>query len=153
IDGTPSHSDSFVQSSGCTNFGHGVQSSIDAETGYAPPPMLKPGDEFERYTIEAPLGEGGMGHVYRALDGRLGRRVAVKVISEGLAAGDARARLLREARAAAALDHPNAVAVFDVGEADGTPYIVMELVDGRTLREASRDATLSKRIEWLADAG
>jgi eukaryotic-like serine/threonine-protein kinase len=97
--------------------------------------MLKPGDTFERYTIEAPLGQGGMGCVYRAHDARLGRRVALKVISdaEGVEA-EADARLLREARAAAALDHPNVVSIFDVGEHEGTPYIVMELVDGRTLR-------------------
>jgi serine/threonine-protein kinase len=120
--------------------------------------MLEPGVKFERYTIEAPLGQGGMGHVYRAEDGRLGRRVALKVISERLASPEASARLLREARAAAALNHPNAVAVFDVGEHEGVPYIVMELVDGRTLREALGEggdarAPLSTRVEWLADAG
>ena len=117
--------------------------------------MLEPGVKFERYTIEALLGQGGMGRVYRAEDGRLGRRVALKVISERLASPEASARLVREARAAAALDHPNAVAVFDVGEHEGVPYIVMELVDGRTLREAMGDvgATLSARVGWLADAG
>jgi len=117
--------------------------------------MLEPGTKFERYTIEAPLGHGGMGHVYRAQDGRLGRRVALKVISEQLASPEANARLVREARAAAALDHPNAVAVFDVGEHEGMPYIVMELVDGCTLREAMGDAgaPLSTRVGWLADAG
>jgi hypothetical protein len=102
--------------------------------------MLKPGDAFERYTIEALLGQGGMGCVYRAYDPRLGRRVALKVISDGSAPADANARLVREARAAAALDHPNAVAIFDVGELDGAPYIVMELVEGRTLRSAAGDA-------------
>jgi eukaryotic-like serine/threonine-protein kinase len=116
--------------------------------------VLKPGDTFERYTIEAPLGQGGMGYVYRAADARLGRRVALKVISERIAASDASARLVREARAAAALDHPNAVAVFDVGEAEGTPFIVMELVEGKTLRDAIGGSTaLDTRIGWLADAG
>ena len=120
--------------------------------------MLKPGTKFECYTIEGPLGQGGMGHVYRAADGRLGRRVALKVISEHLASPEASARLVKEARATAALDHPNAVAVFDVGEHEGVPYIVMELVDGCTLREAMNDsggarATLSERVGWLADAG
>ncbi len=106
--------------------------------------MLKPGDTFERYTIEAPLGQGGMGCVYRAHDTRLGRRVALKVISDGPRDGqaDANARLLREARAAAALDHPNAVSIFDVGEYEGTPFIVMELVSGRTLRGAVGDASV-----------
>jgi len=108
--------------------------------------MLKPGDTFERYTIEAPLGQGGMGCVYRARDTRLGRRVALKVISDsqrdGQADADANARLLREARAAAALDHPNAVSIFDVGEYEGTPFIVMELVLGRTLRGAVGNASV-----------
>ncbi len=104
--------------------------------------MLKPGDTFERYTIEAPLGQGGMGCVYRAHDARLGRRVALKVISDGQADANANARLLREARAAAALDHPNAVSIFDVGEYEGTPFIVMELVSGRTLRGAVGDAAV-----------
>jgi serine/threonine-protein kinase len=104
--------------------------------------MLKPGDAFDRYTIEDLIGQGGMGSVYRAYDPRLGRRVALKVISEGSASADANARLVREARAAAALDHPNAVAIFDVGELDGAPYIVMELIEGRTLRPAEGDAAL-----------
>jgi serine/threonine protein kinase len=108
--------------------------------------MLKPGDTFERYTIEAPLGQGGMGCVYRAHDARLGRRVALKVISDGQRDGqadaEANARLLREARAAAALDHPNAVAIFDVGEYEGTPFIVMELVSGRTLRSTVGDTSV-----------
>jgi serine/threonine protein kinase len=108
--------------------------------------MLKPGDTFERYTIEAPLGQGGMGCVYRAYDARLGRRVALKVISDGPRDGkadaDANARLLREARAAAALDHPNVVSIFDVGDYEGTPFIVMELVSGRTLRGGVGDASV-----------
>jgi len=104
--------------------------------------MLRSGDAFERYTIEALIGQGGMGCVYRAYDPRLGRRVALKVISEGSTQAAANARLLREARAAAAFDHPNAVAIFDVGELDGAPYIVMELVEGRTLRQAAGAAAL-----------
>src|SRR3954468_8675716 len=107
--------------------------------------MLKPGDTFERYTVEAEVGEGGMGCVYRAHDARLGRRVALKVISDGQRDGqadaDANARLLRAQLAAAALDHPNAVTIFDVGEYEGTPFIVMELVSGRTLRDVAGDAS------------
>jgi eukaryotic-like serine/threonine-protein kinase len=119
--------------------------------------MLKPSDTFERYTIEEPLGEGGMGCVYRAHDARLGRRVALKVISDGPRDGqadaDANARLLREARAAAALDHPNVVSIFDVGEHEGTPFIVMELVSGRTLRDAVGDAAVPAAtcVAQLAD--
>jgi eukaryotic-like serine/threonine-protein kinase len=115
--------------------------------------MLRPGDTFERYTIEALIGQGGMGCVYRAYDPRLDRRVALKVISQGFAPAVANARLLREARAAAALDHPNAVAIFDVGELDGAPYIVMELVEGHTLRRAPGDVAppVPTRLAQLAD--
>jgi len=117
------------------------------------PQMLKPGDKFERYTIEAAIGEGGMGAVYRAHDAQLGRRVALKVLTGATAGEDVGARLLREARAAAALDHPNAVALFEVGELNGAPYIAMELVSGRTLRAAIGDAsvTASVRVGWLTD--
>src|SRR5437868_5073820 len=90
-----------------------------------------------RYRIEALLGEGGMGAVYRAHDETLHRRVALKVLredGEGTDAGERKARLLREARSAAALHHPNAVAIYDVGEHEGAPYIAMELVAGRSLR-------------------
>jgi len=115
--------------------------------------MLKPGDTFGRYTIEALIGEGGMGCVYRAYDPRLERRVALKVISESSAPSAANARLLREARAAAAFAHPNAVTIFDVGELEGAPYIVMELVEGRTLRRAPGEAALpvATRLAQLAD--
>ncbi len=121
---------------------------------YSPPLMLKPGDAFERYTIEALLGQGGMGCVYRAHDPRLGRRVALKVIADDSASADANARLVREAHAAAALDHPNAVAIFDVGEPDGAPYIVMELVEGRTLRGVPGEAApVATRVAQLAGGG
>jgi serine/threonine-protein kinase len=117
--------------------------------------MLKPGETFERYTIDAAIGQGGMGSVYRAYDPRLDRRVAIKVISDAAEGGDACARLLREAKAAAALDHPNAVSIFECGEHDGAPYIVMELVSGRTLREAVGDASVpvATRVCWLEDVG
>jgi len=115
--------------------------------------MLRPGDNFGRYTIEALIGQGGMGCVYRAHDPRLDRRVALKVISEGSGGGVANARLLREARAAAAFDHPNAVAIFDVNELAGEPYIVMELVEGRTLRHVPGAVALpvAVRVAQLAD--
>jgi serine/threonine-protein kinase len=90
----------------------------------------------ERYEIESPLGRGGMATVYRARDTVLGRTVAVKILAERYAR-DARAveRFRREARAAGALNHPNVVAVYDTGAEDGTHYIVMEHVEGRTLDE------------------
>jgi eukaryotic-like serine/threonine-protein kinase len=89
-----------------------------------------------RYTVEKTLGRGGMATVELAHDMELDRRVAVKRLFASLA-DDAvfRQRFLREARMAAALSHPNLVAVFDVGDEDGLPYIVMEYVDGETLAD------------------
>lgn len=97
-----------------------------------------------------------MGHVYRAFDERLDRHVALKLVQmpEGeVERPELSARLLREARAAAKLDHPNAVVIYDVGEENGTPFIAMELVEGRTLREVGTSASLKDRVRWLADAG
>lgn len=112
-----------------------------------------PGDTFERYTIEALIGRGGMGEVYSAMDTRLRRRVALKVIRpEQADREDAVARLHREARAAASLSHPNTVAIHDLGEADGTFYIVMELVVGQPLRAfvGDRGVSATRRVKWLA---
>ena len=89
-----------------------------------------------RYRLDSEIGRGGMGVVYRATDLELHRPVAVKVISENSSA-DARQRLIREARAAAALNHPHIVSVHDVGEANGLPFFVMELVDGPSLSQTS----------------
>ena len=92
-----------------------------------------------RYRVERVLGDGAMAKVVLAEDGELGRRVAVKLLDERLASDASfRARFAREARAAASLSHPNVVGVFDVGEADGRPFIVMEHVQGRTLVERLR---------------
>jgi len=96
-----------------------------------------------RYRIDAELGRGGMGVVYRAHDLLLDRDVAVKVLSEAGLGTEGRARLLNEARAAARLDHPNIVSVYDAGETDlaaaggagAAPFIVMQLVTGKSLRE------------------
>ena len=92
-----------------------------------------------RYRVERVLGDGAMAKVVLAEDGELGRQVAVKLLDEQLA-GDAafRARFAREARVAASISHPNVVAVYDVGEADGRPFIVMEHVEGLTLDERLR---------------
>lgn len=97
-----------------------------------------------RYRVERVLGTGAMAKVLLAHDAELGREVAVKLLDEGLAQDPSfRARFAREARVAAGLSHPNVVTVFDVGEADGRPFIVMELVSGRTLEERlHRDGAL-----------
>ncbi|MBL9103715.1 MAG: protein kinase [Myxococcales bacterium] len=107
-----------------------------------------PGDRFGRYRLEALVGEGGMGRVFRGHDATLQRRVAIKLLRQ---ADDG--RVLREARAAAALDHPGVVAVFDVGEANGQAFIVMEYVVGRSLRALieAGEATVEERLRWLTD--
>ena len=88
------------------------------------------------YRVLEKLGEGGMGEVYRAHDSRLGRDVALKVLPAEFAADPERLqRFEREARATAALSHPNILAVYDLGSYEGTPYIVEELVEGESLRE------------------
>ena len=82
----------------------------------------------ERYRIEVEIGQGGMGTVYRGYDNVLKRDVAIKVLSESGLSSKVRERLLNEARLSAKLNHPNIVSVHDAGEADGIPFIVMELV-------------------------
>jgi serine/threonine-protein kinase len=89
-----------------------------------------------RYRLERPLGHGGMASVYLARDTELDRPVAVKVLAENAAGDDGlRKRFVREARLAARLSHPNVVSIFDTGEDDGRPYLVMEHVEGETLAE------------------
>jgi eukaryotic-like serine/threonine-protein kinase len=95
-------------------------------------PALDPGARMGPYEVLDLLDAGGMGEVYRARDHRLRRDVALKVLHRG-PGGDAGARLSAEARAAAAINDPNVVAVFDVGEAAGVPFVVTELLDGETL--------------------
>jgi serine/threonine-protein kinase len=121
--------------------------------------MLNPGDPFDHFTIEAELGHGGMGSVYRAHDARLQRRVALKVLRAAPDAtpaewADAKARILREARAAAALEHPNAVSIFELGEVNGEPFIAMELVIGTTFRSHVGNAEVPwpRKLRWLLDA-
>src|SRR5215831_3346231 len=96
---------------------------------------LSAGNKLGPYEILAPLGKGGMGEVYRARDTRLHRDVAVKVLPQAFHTESARQRFQREARAASALNHPNICAVYDVGEAAGHPFLVMELLEGATLSE------------------
>jgi Novel STAND NTPase 1/Protein kinase domain/AAA ATPase domain/PASTA domain len=98
------------------------------------PGELRPGDQLTGYTIEAVLGRGGMGVVYRAFDARLGRPVALKLITPEKAQDERfRARFLRESQLAASLDHSNVVPVYDAGEADGHLYIAMRYVEGTDL--------------------
>ena len=93
------------------------------------------GQRLSHYLIEAELGRGGMGVVYRATDTRLRRTVAVKVLPQDAGSPGRRDRFLREAESASALNHPGIITVHDVGQEQGVHFIVMEHVDGRTLRE------------------
>src|SRR5271169_4625421 len=98
---------------------------------------LPNGTRLGPYEILAPLGAGGMGEVYRARDTRLSREVAVKVLPAAFAADTERLRRFeQEARATGMLNHPNILAVYDVGTEDGQPYLVTELLEGQTLRDA-----------------
>ncbi|MCU0256801.1 MAG: serine/threonine protein kinase, partial [Vicinamibacterales bacterium] len=97
--------------------------------------MIPEGTRLGPYEIVEPIGAGGMGEVYRAHDARLGRDVAVKVLPRRFASdADRLHRFEQEARAAAALNHPNIVAVFDLGVGEAGPYVVSELLQGETLR-------------------
>jgi len=97
---------------------------------------LTSGTKLGPYEIVVPLGAGGMGEVYRAVDTRLGREVAVKVLPAGLAKdADRLRRFEQEARTIAALSHPNILGIHDIGTHDGAPFLVSELLEGQTLRE------------------
>jgi serine/threonine protein kinase len=90
------------------------------------------------YRIDARIGAGGMGEVYRARDLRLERPVAIKILAHSPDAEQARTRLLAEARAASALNHPHICTIYEVGEIDEQPFIAMELVEGRSLTDTIR---------------
>ncbi|TAM85710.1 serine/threonine protein kinase, partial [bacterium] len=107
-----------------------------------------------RYRIDSLIGSGGMADVYRGVDATLDRPVAVKILTDR--SGDIRQRFLREARSMARLNHANIVSVYDAGESDGISYIIMELAEGRTLRNlidegSTAEHTISLFVE-LCDA-
>jgi serine/threonine-protein kinase len=120
---------------------------------------LRPGDLFGRYELVARLGSGAAGDVFRAYDTLLGRDVALKILhapewtSGAPLPAEVSARILREARAAARIEHPNAVDVYDVGENSGLPFLTMELVVGKPLGAFVGDPAvpLSRRIRWLSE--
>jgi eukaryotic-like serine/threonine-protein kinase len=109
----------------------------------SPAAGLDPGSRLGPYQVDALIASGGMGSVYRAYDTRLDRPVALKVLSPHVPTDVERlARFAREARTTALLNHPNIVAVYDVGTEQGVPFVVSELLRGRTLRAAMRDGPL-----------
>ena len=104
------------------------------------------GTKLGEYEVKSLIGSGGMGEVYRARDSQLGRDVAIKVLPSFLSSDSDRLRRFeQEARAAAALNHPNILAVFQMGKYEGTPYLVSELLEGETLREQIKRGRLSVR--------
>ena len=107
---------------------------------------LTSGTKLGPYEIQSLVGAGGMGEVYRAHDSRLDRTVAIKVLPASFSADrDRLQRFAQEARAAAALNHPNILSIFDIGEEKGSPYVVSELLEGETLRARVRSGPLPTR--------
>ncbi len=101
---------------------------------------------ISHYRILSPIGKGGMGEVYRALDERLDRKVAIKVLPKSFSKDEDRlARFAQETRATSALSHPNIIAVFDIGEHEGSPYMVTELLEGEELRDRLNEGPLPVR--------
>src|SRR5580704_13091195 len=114
--------------------------------------MLLQGATVGPYQIEGPLGRGGMGQVYRARDPRLGRPVALKFLSDTTVAdAEVLERFRREAQAISTLNHPNVCTVYDIGDFAGRPYLVMELMEGQTLKERIARGAVSNE-ELLAIA-
>src|SRR5213595_2073976 len=119
--------------------------------------MLDVGVKLGRYEIRSKIGEGGMGEVYLAEDRQLHRKVALKVLPAEVAANSDRMRRFKqEAKAAAALNHPNIAHIYEIGEHDGVNFIAMEFIDGQTLREmihgGQTDLTkLLRHLQHVAD--
>jgi len=113
---------------------------------------IEPGVRLGRYEIRSKIGAGGMGEVYLARDTKLDRRVALKILPADVAAQrDRMDRFVREAKAAAALNHPNIAHVYEIDEADGHHFIAMEFVEGQTLRELirARETDLARLLRYL----
>src|SRR6266545_130380 len=107
---------------------------------------IEAGTRFGRYEIRSQIGAGGMGEVYRARDEKLNRDVAIKVLPAALSQdADRLRRFEQEAQAAGALNHPNILAVYDVGTHDNAPYVVSELLEGESLKDRLDDGPVAPR--------
>src|SRR6202047_5345759 len=107
---------------------------------------LTAGAKLGPYEIQSPLGAGGMGEVHRARDPRLGRDVAIKVLPVSFAADTERLRRFeQEARAVAALNHPNILAIHDIGTEEGAPFLVSVLLEGESVRDVLHRGALPQR--------
>jgi len=116
---------------------------------------IVPGTKLGRYETRSKIGEGGMGEVYLAQDAKLDRKVALKILPADLASHrDRMERFVREAKAAAALNHPNIAHIYEIGESDGINFIAMEFIDGVTLRELihAQQTDLPKLLRYLQHA-
>jgi serine/threonine protein kinase len=108
--------------------------------------MLTSGSKLGPYDIQSAIGAGGMGEVYRARDARLNRDVAIKILPASFSKDtDRLQRFSQEARAAAALSHPNILSIYDIGDDNGAPYVVSELLEGETLRDRLRNGPIPSR--------
>ncbi|MBK8813739.1 MAG: serine/threonine-protein kinase [Acidobacteria bacterium] len=107
---------------------------------------METGTIINQYKIISPIGKGGMGEVYKAHDSRLDREVAIKVLPSGMSSDEDRLRRFElEAKATSALNHPNILTVYDIGEHDGSPFIVAELLEGEELRERLDEGSIPLR--------
>ena len=117
---------------------------------------LQPGTTLGQYEILSLLGSGGMGEVYRALDSKLGREVAIKVLPEEFTQHPQKlARFQREARLLAALNHPGIATLYEVQESEAKPFLVMELVEGETLAQKTEEQPQTEQltvvINWVEE--
>src|SRR6266849_567516 len=113
---------------------------------------LAAGTKLGRYEIRSQIGEGGMGEVYLAQDTKLDRKVALKILPADVASHrDRMERFVREAKSAAALNHPNIAHIYEIGESHGVNFIAMEFIDGQTLRECIHggQTDLTKLLRYL----
>jgi serine/threonine-protein kinase len=139
-----------LSASGKRRIGFAEEEDAVSEETNSAPANVNPGDKISGYRLEEQIGQGGMAVVYRAHDERLDRRVALKLLAPGLASDTAfRTRFIRESRAAAAVDHPNIIPVYDAGDAGGFLFIAMRFVSGGDVRSLfSAGQVLSPARVW-----